>query len=63
MSKAIQGVFPDLKNEKITETSHLEKLSLFKVGVGRDNISDFTCNLIKNICLNIRKLLQCNIYL
>lgn len=51
MSKAIQGVFPDLKNEKITETSHLEKLSLFKVGVGRDNISDFTCNLIKKYLL------------
>ena len=51
MSKAIQGVFPDLKNEKITETSHLEKLSLFKVGVDRDNISDFTCNLIKKYLL------------
>ncbi len=51
MSKAIQRVFPELKNETITETSHLEKLSLFRVGVGRDNISDFTCNLIKEYLL------------
>lgn len=51
MSKAIQRVFQNLKNETITETSHLEKLSLFKVGVGRDNISDFTCNLIKQYLL------------
>lgn len=43
--------FSGSKNEKITETSHLEKLSLFKVGVGRDNISDFTCNLIKKYLL------------
>lgn len=50
-SKAIQGVFPNLKKETITETSHLEKLSLFRVGVGRDNISDFTCNLIKQYLL------------
>lgn len=27
--------------------SHLGKLSLVKKGVGKDNISDFTCNLIK----------------
>lgn len=51
MSRVIQRVFLNLREEKITETSHLEKLSLFRVGVGRDNISDFTCNLIKQYLL------------
>lgn len=47
VTKNICGVFRDLRNETITDTSHLEKLCLFKTGVGRDNVSDFTCNLIK----------------
>lgn len=46
--KSYSTCFPNLREEKITETSHLEKLSLFRVGVGRDNISDFTCNIINN---------------
>ena len=51
MSEAIVEVYRDLNNETITNTSHLEKLGLFKSGVGRDNISDFTCNLIKRYLL------------
>lgn len=51
MTKNICGVFRDLRNETITVTSHLEKLCLFKTGVGRDNVSDFTCNLIKEYLL------------
>ncbi len=51
MSEAIVYVYKDLNNETITNTSHLEKLGLFKSGVGRDNISDFTCNLIKQYLL------------
>ena len=51
MTNNICGVFRDLRKETITETSHLEKLCLFKTGVGRDNISDFTCNLIKEYLL------------
>lgn len=51
MTKNICEVFKDLRNETITETSHLEKLCLFRSGVGRDNISDFTCNLIKEYLL------------
>lgn len=39
-------IFDDLGNEKVSKTSHLEKACLFNVGVGRDNISDFTTNLI-----------------
>lgn len=39
-------LFADFGEEKITETSHLEKVCLIRDGVGRDNISDFTANLI-----------------
>lgn len=51
MTSNICNVFNDLRNETITETSHLEKLCLFRSGVGRDNVSDFTCNLIKEYLL------------
>lgn len=44
-------VFRDFGNEKITRGSHLEKLCLIKSGVGRDMISDFTTNLIKDFLL------------
>lgn len=44
-------VFQDFGNEKITNGSHLEKLCLIKTGVGRDMISDFTTNLIKDYLL------------
>jgi hypothetical protein len=47
MSKNMHIVFSDLNNETMTATSHLEKAGLFQIGVGKDNISDFTCNLIK----------------
>ena len=43
--------FKDLGNEKITTSSHLEKVGLFNEGVGRDNISDFTTNLILDYLL------------
>ena len=52
MSAAMQRVFATLGKETITESSHLEKISLFRAGVGRDNISDFTCNLIKHYLLD-----------
>lgn len=51
MTRNICGVFQNLRNETITESSHLEKLCLFRTGVGRDNVSDFTCNLIKEYLL------------
>ena len=44
-------VFRNFGNEQITRGSHLEKLCLIKSGVGRDMISDFTTNLIKNYLL------------
>ena len=40
-------IFNDFGSEKITQSSHLEKLCLIKDGVGKDSISDFTTNLIK----------------
>ncbi|ALS64752.1 hypothetical protein [Pandoraea apista] len=40
------SAFADFGNESRTGT-HLGKLTLIKNGVGKDNISDFTCNLIK----------------
>lgn len=51
MSEAIVDVYRNLNKETITQTSHLEKLGLFRSGIGRDNISDFTCNLIKRYLL------------
>lgn len=47
-SSTIHYVFDDLGKEQITQTSHLEKAGLFEIGVGKDNISDLTTNLIKN---------------
>jgi len=39
-------LFADFGKERITTGSHLEKVCLVSSGVGRDNISDFTTNLI-----------------
>jgi len=44
-------VFNNFGNEKITKGSHLEKLCLISSGIGRDMISDFTTNLIKDYLL------------
>jgi len=43
----LRRIFGDFGKETVTQSSHLEKLCLIKDGVGRDNISDFTTNLIK----------------
>lgn len=44
-------IFDDLGNEIITQSSHIEKATLFELGVGRDSISDFCTNLIKAFLL------------
>lgn len=44
----LHKLFPDFGSEPLTQGSHLEKLCLVREGVGRDNISDFTTNLIKD---------------
>ncbi|WP_417873513.1 hypothetical protein [Xanthomarina gelatinilytica] len=51
-SSTMHIVFDDLGKERITQSSHLEKAGLFEIGVGKDNISDFTTNLIKEFLLN-----------
>jgi len=52
MSSSMHIVFDDLGKERITQSSHLEKAGLFEIGVGKDNISDFTTNLIKEYLLS-----------
>lgn len=49
MSDNMHYVF---KGNSITQTKHLEKVGLFQIGVGKDNISDFTTNLIKHYLLD-----------
>lgn len=48
LNSALADLFSDFGAEQITQSSHLEKVCLIKEGVGRDNISDFTTNLIKS---------------
>lgn len=54
-AKALNGnlhkIFQEFGQEQITKSSHLEKLCLIKDGVGKDNISDFATNLIKEFLL------------
>lgn len=47
----LKEIFSDFGKEKVTKSPHLEKLCLIKERVGKDNISDFTTNLIKHYLL------------
>lgn len=47
LNENLRLIFREFGREQITRSSHLEKLCLIKSGVGRDCISDFTTNLIK----------------
>jgi hypothetical protein len=47
----LNTVFKSFGDETVTRGSHLEKLTLIRAGVGKDNISDFTTNLIKRYLL------------
>lgn len=51
LHRNLHHVFKDFGEEKITRSSHLEKLCLLNDGVGRDHLSDFTTNLIKDYLL------------
>lgn len=47
----LASLFTDFGKETITKGSHIEKVCLVRSGVGRDMISDFTTNLLKDyIC-------------
>lgn len=52
LNNNLNKIFNDFGNEKVSSSSHLEKLCLIEKGVGRDHISDFTANLIKGYLLN-----------
>lgn len=52
LHKNLHHLFHDFGREQITKGSHLEKLCLIREGVGRDNVSDFTTNLIKGFFAN-----------
>jgi len=51
LNENLHQLFSDFGKEKVTKGSHLEKLVLIRDRVGRDNISDFTTNLIKGFLL------------
>lgn len=44
--RAFNGFYSSFGTEKITDETHIEKLTLLNAGVGKDFISDFTTNLI-----------------
>ncbi|HEY8066499.1 MAG TPA: hypothetical protein VIF40_17510 [Methylosinus sp.] len=46
LSANLHSIFSDFGKERISKGSHIEKVCLVSEGVGRDNISDFTLNLI-----------------
>ena len=52
LNSNLSAIFTNFGDEKITKGSHLEKVCLIRAGVGRDNISDFTANLIKEFLLD-----------
>lgn len=47
LHEALEDILANFGKETVTQGSHLEKLCLIRPGVGKDNISDFTTNLIK----------------
>src|SRR5262249_50400608 len=51
LNRNLKTVFSTFGDERVTRGTHLEKLALIHDGVGRDNVSDFTTNLIKDYLL------------
>jgi hypothetical protein len=52
LARNLTTAFRDFGSETISDGSHLEKLGLLDGGVGRDHLSDFTTNLIKEFLLD-----------
>lgn len=48
---AFNGFYANFGDEEITDSSHIEKLTLVGSGIGRDFISDFTTNLMLDYLL------------
>ena len=53
------SVFRDFGSERVTRGSHIEKLCLIDAGVGRDMVSDFTTNLVKDYLLGFTERFAC----
>lgn len=51
LHESLGSILSNFGSEQITSSAHLEKLTLIQPGVGRDNISDFATNLIKDFLL------------
>lgn len=51
LNDSLGTILAGFGEETVTRGTHLEKLLLIRSGVGRDNISDFTTNLIKHYLL------------
>ena len=51
LHRNFNNTFKDFGEEEVPESPHFEKLTLFNTGVGKDNVSDFTTNLIKKYLL------------
>ena len=51
LNRNLGRLFSSFGQESISHGTHLEKLTIIKSGVGRDTISDFTTNLIKEYLL------------
>lgn len=56
LNSNLARIFGSFGQESITKSTHLEKLCLIKRGVGRDTISDFTTNLVKDYLLQYTQL-------
>jgi hypothetical protein len=52
LHRNLNTTFKDFGEEEVPESPHFEKLTLFDEGVGKDNVSDFTTNLIKKYLLD-----------
>ncbi|MDX5982356.1 hypothetical protein SIL77_13925 [Exiguobacterium profundum] len=52
MYSNLNNILSNFGEEKITQSSHLEKICIIKDKVGKDNISDFTTRLIHEFLLN-----------
>jgi hypothetical protein len=48
LHRSLGDILSSFGKEDVTRSSHLEKVCLIGSGVGRDNMSDFTTNLIKH---------------
>ncbi len=52
LHESLGTILSNFGSEAITASSHLEKVGLLRPNVGRDSISDFTTNLIKEYLLD-----------